>query len=358
MPYPKPPLIELDSLDSKLCGQQHGEILRQAIHEFAEIRIDLMLQETNFKTRSELFQLANEHLPVLKNFDEDLYLELIGIAEGSALNPAHIVILNQYTDMRDINPSELGHINDDTKGCSTIYSPSPDGPLLGQTWDISGSALNYVTILKIKQSNYPKASEVILFSVAGCLGMTGINSAHLGVCINNFPSVDAHVGIIWSALVRKMLKQYSATNALDVVMKAPLGSGHHYSIADLENFYGVETSGLKKKITQQGNNQIHFHTNHCLDEEMKKTHTTKSTSTTFSRYKKLADKLNSEKEIESAKKMFGLLGHVSMAVNEKNCSAVATCGAFVMDLKSNTALTCKGPPSINAFANPPHLISL
>ena len=126
----------------------------------------------------------------------------------------------------------------------------------------------------------------------------------------------------------------------------------------MEHFFGVETSGVKKKITQQGNKQIHFHTNHCLDEEMKTTHITKSTSTTFSRYQTLENKLESLKQIESAADLFELLGEVSLPVDKNDPDAVTTCGAFVMDLKQNTALTCKGPPSVNVFDNPPHIMSL
>ncbi len=318
----------------------------------AQIRLDLTCQETAFFSKEQVLKIARAHLPILKNFDEDLYLELLGIAEGSRLTPEEIVVLNHYTDLRDLNPSNNHPDSDDTKGCSVIYTKAPSGPLLGQTWDIDSSAINHVVILKIKNIE----NSTLLFSCAGCLGMTGMNTNAVGICINNLNSTDAQIGILWPALVRKVLKQSSAQLGRDLILRAPLGSGHHYCVADTKDFFGIETSGTKKKITQQGSQKTHFHTNHCLDEEMKLTHTVKSTSTTFSRYQELEHRLP-HTTLSSAEDIYELLGHVSIAPKPET-TGTATCGALVMDLKAQTALACMGPPSQNIFNNLPLHLSL
>jgi isopenicillin-N N-acyltransferase-like protein len=44
-----------------------------------------------------------------------------------------------------------------------------------------------------------------------------------------------------------------------------LSSGHHYMMADGREFFGVETSGKQKVVTQVGARAAHLHTNHCFD---------------------------------------------------------------------------------------------
>jgi isopenicillin-N N-acyltransferase like protein len=352
MLYPKPPILELDSTNPRRCGQIHGESLRDKIRAMAQIRLELMCTDAGFASQKDVLEIASAHLPILKDFDEDLYLEVLGISEGSRLTPEEIVVLNHYTDMRDLHPSHLSREDDDTNGCSVIYTKAPKGPLLGQTWDIDSSAVDHVVILKITNQE----TDVLLFSIAGCIGMTGMNNSSVGICINNLSSIDAKIGIVWPALVRKVLKQKSAKQGCDLILQASLGSGHHYCVADTHDFFGIETSGTKKKITQRGSNKTHFHTNHCLDAEMQLTHTVKSTSTTYSRYQELEKRLACTL-ISSINDIYELLGRVSTAPKPRN-HAVATCGALVMDLRKKTALACMGPPSQEIFNNPPLYLSL
>ncbi len=353
MPYPKPPILALDSSNPRRCGQIHGETLRNQVRAMAQIRLELMCTDAAFPSEKQVLEIASAHLPILKDFDEDLYLEVLGIAEGSGLSPEEIVVLNHYTDLRDLRPNHFHRDGDDAKGCSVIYSKAASGPLLGQTWDIDSSAIDHVVILKIRN----RETDILLFSIAGCLGMTGMNNHAVGICINNLNSTDAKIGIVWPALVRKVLKQSSAKQGCDLILQASLGSGHHYCVADKQDFFGIETSGTKKKITQRGSNKTHFHTNHCLDAEMQLTHTVKSTSTTYSRYQELEKRLP-HTPISSSNDMYELFGHVSLAPKPELGHSVATCGALVMDLKAQTALACMGPPSQEIFHNPPLHLSL
>lgn len=333
MIYPKPTVLCIQNSNSSQRGQEHGETLREHVQAMAKIRIDLMCSETDYRTEQEVLQLARRHLPFLESYDVDLYDELVGIAVGSNLTPEHIVVLNHYTDMRDIKG--------DSGGCSSVYLPPPGGPVLGQTWDIHASAMEHVVILDL--------GETLIFSVAGCLGMTGMNQYSVGVTVNNLTSLDARVGVVWPAVVRKALKQSSAEKAKESIWQTRLGSGHHYLVADQQDAFGIETSGTKKKITQQGGSQIHFHTNHCLDQEMACTATIKSTSTTHARYNTLEQLLKNPPT--SATDLYETLGHVSIAPTTSDLTA--TCGAFVMDLTQKRALTCVGPASQTIFHNPP-----
>lgn len=338
-------VLELLSDDPKARGLEHGETLRREISEMAEIRMERMCNTSHYKRIKDVVALAHEHIPVLEKFDRSLYLELLGIAEASNNSLERLIVLNHYTDMRDISPGD----HPDAGGCSIIYSPTPDGPLLGQTWDIHGSALPYVIMLKFK--------DALLFSVAGCLGMAGFNASKVGLAINNLSSIDARVGVIWPALVRKALTRPTAAGAVLEIMEAQNGSGRHYALADMERFFSVETSGTKKKIVCEQASERYFHTNHCLDAEMRKTHIIRKDSTTLERYKHL-DEVVRLGSLSKALEVFMALEQVSMPFEKSMPHKTATCGTLVMDLAKKSMLACAGIADTELVSWPSSTISL
>ena len=244
--------------------------------------------------------------------------------------------MNHYTDLRDLGQRTLAALPpQDPGGCSVLFQPTANGPLLGQTWDMHGSAQDYVIVIELP--------DMILFSIAGCLGMTGLNQHGVGMTINNLNSLDATVGIVWPALVRGALKTQTAEQARDVVMNARIGSGHHYVVADKNAVYGIETSGTQKKIIQEGINKTHLHTNHCLDEEMQQTARVPEGSTSMRRLAGLETWMTQGGPTDAATFYEGL-SCVEM-LRKEGTHESATCGALVMDLERGEALACVGVPS-------------
>lgn len=330
-------LFEFSGDDPLKLGHQHGETFRREIYEIAEIRLERICAIPPHRKVKDVLALAQEHLPLLQDFDVDLFLEFRGIAEGSNISFEHLVVLNHYTDLRDIMPNKPGPSDqepsgkDDNGGCSIIYSPQ--GPILGQTWDIHGSAEPYVIFMKI--------NDVMAFSITGCLGMTGLNRYGVGISINNLTSIDAKVGILWPALIRKALTHRTAVLAKDEIMNAPIGSGRHFAVADRDHFFSIETSGTKKKIVFDRNDQLYFHTNHCLDLEMRKTHVIRKESSTLWRYQQL-DEVVRHEDLSSAEKVFLALARVSLPQDPNEPHRIATCGTFVMDISEKRVLACQG----------------
>jgi len=356
-------ILTLEANTPRQLGRMHGESLRQDIKEIFELRLERMLAETEFKKRQDVAELAKLHLPILKDFDNALSEELIGIAEGSGLAAEDIVTLNHYTDMRDLSPASLSITKKpfDEGGCSILYSPSASGPLFGQTWDIHGSATKYVLALRIKEkayaSNEASDNEVLMFSIAGCLGMCGMSSKGVGVLINNLSSRDARVGVVWPAVVRKALRQPTAKMGVETILSAPLGSGHNYAVADENDFIDIETSGTKKKVVHESSSAPYHHTNHCLDPEMAGTHWIRPGSTTFVRYA-ILERLLRKGMLRDGKELYEALGQVSQPMSDEFPHRIATCGAIGMELKTRRAFLCKGPPSEQLFKNPATVIQL
>lgn len=353
------PTIELGLFEEdqpRARGESHGERWREAIHELAELRIDLTVAKSAMRDRDEVLAVARLHLPVLAAYDRDLHEELLGIARGAALSPEQIVVLNHYTDLRDV-PREVlaapiaggeGRGAPEDGGCTAIYLPGRGAPVLGQTWDMHGTAAPYVRVLHIRPRG--GADELLCFTLAGCLGMTGLSARGLGVTINNLTSTDAQVGVVWPALVRALLREPDAATARDRLFATPLSSGHHYMIADGRDFYGVETSGRLKVLTQQGGRAAHLHTNHCFDPVLRRHERVARTSTTFRRME-LASTLYVQQRPRDAEGLWSLLSshegyprsicsHVDDAQGDP--SASRTCGRMVMDLSGGRVLAGAG----------------
>jgi isopenicillin-N N-acyltransferase-like protein len=350
---PASPSIELAEFDQDTPtarGEAHGELWRAQIHELAAIRSALAVARGSFRDLAELEAVAALHLPLLERFSGPLYSELLGIARGAGITPTQAVILNHYTDLRDVPPAVLSEpTSDDPGGCTAVYVPGDTGgPVLGQTWDMHGTARPFVRMIRIR----PRGSdeETLCFTLTGCLGMTGLSADGVGVTINNLSSTDGQVGVVWPALVRAMLASGSAAQAHALLERTRLSSGHHYMMADGRAFFGVETSGQLKVLTQTGARAAHLHTNHCFDPVLRKRERVPRVSTTFRRLE-LASTLYVQQRPQTAEQLWAFLGshegyprslcsHVDDASGDP--SASRTCGMMVMRLVGGEVLAGGG----------------
>ncbi len=354
LPAGKPP---------RAWGQIHGESFRGEVRALAEIRAYLCTKVGGFATREQVMIAARAHLPVLERYDAALHAELLGIAEGAAVAPELIVIANHYTDLRDLSPDpatwrpapthddageagNLGGATGGADGCSVIWAETPSGKILGQTWDMHATAIPYVMMLGIPATE--TAPKTWLLSVTGCLGMAGMNAHRVAVAINNLFSTDATLGVVWPAMVRKALRMTSAAAARDVIATSPIGSGHHYVIADRRETFALEASGTRRKQVFAGG-ASYCHTNHCLDGDVAARSKVPPTSTTYDRMTWLERDL-ARAPIANLDDAWARLGSedgwprsicTNMATPEAPHGA-ATCGAIAMNLDTGELYAQQG----------------
>jgi isopenicillin-N N-acyltransferase-like protein len=203
------------------------------------------------------------------------------------------------------------------------------------------TAIPYVMALYVPESE--QGPEAWLLTVTGCLGMAGVNGARTSIAINNLHSRDATLGVVWPAMVRRALQATSATAARDLVMQSPIGSGHHYFVADRERAFAIETSGRLRKVVMQsgpdGGARQYVHTNHCLDGEVAGCSHVPAGSTTHDRYDWLAACVE-QRELRDLPDAWERLGSTegwprSVCTNmstPENPHGAATCGAIAMNL--------------------------
>jgi isopenicillin-N N-acyltransferase-like protein len=311
-------------------GRLHGESFRGDIRALAEIRIYLCTKVGGFSGREPVLAAAKAHLPVLERYDRALYEELIGIAEGADVSPEEIVVANHYTDLRDLDPDPKSwQLAGDTAGCSMMWSPG----ILAQTWDMHASAIPYVILLATPDAK--------LLTVTGCLGMCGMNSARVGLTINNLFSTDARIGAVWPAIVRRALREPSAAQAFDVIRHSPIGSGRHYFVADRHGAHALEASGTRQTVLPTGG--AYCHTNHSLRPEIAAHSKVPATSTTHTRMQWLEADLarGPVRDLADAWKRLGDGVDVDQSTPEAP-HAPATCGAIAMDLQSGDVWAQQG----------------
>jgi isopenicillin-N N-acyltransferase like protein len=347
--------LELRGHSPRGWGQQHGESFRDDVREIAALRMQLTLEKTDLATRDNVLALAQLHMPILRAFDGALADELEGIAEGAKLTPADIVVLNHYTDLRDLRLSDLHAAQaKDPGGCTAVHTRTDDGVVLGQTWDMHGSAEPYALLMtvpsnpdgvptdRVNEAGIPRTGKTVLFSITGCLGMTGFTSWGLGLTINNLNSVDATMGAVWSATVRKALRQKDAASAFAALQAAPIGSGRHYMVADEQHMFAMETSGTKKKQMPAAS-ATYVHTNHCIDDEMARTCKILPGSTTLARYDAMTKEVK-QRRFADARAVFDAFEVVGLQPKEGAPHDVTTCGALVMNLSTRVGIACEGRP--------------
>ncbi len=308
--------------DARSRGRQHGESLRAQIHELADIRRHLLLHRSTLKP-ADVGPLAEQQWQITAQAFPSVTEELEGIAEGAAISREALVVLNNYTDFRDIRPG--------TEGCTAVYVAQEGRAYLGQTWDMHGSAERFVVGLQVDGS--------LVLTVAGCVGMMGVNRHGAAVVVNNLTSTDAHPGVMWPALVRAMLEQRDIQAMSAVLEGATLSSGHNYMLADRGGCVNWETSGRHKKATWRSQGDGMFcHTNHYLDADMRRCEGTLATvSTTHDRYAHMQQVtlpgiITAETVVRWLSSHDGAPRSICSHLGTDDPDASKTCGGVVADL--------------------------
>ncbi len=144
-----------------------------------------------------------------------------------------------------------------------------------------------------------------VLSITGCLGMTGMNAQGLGITINNLNSLDAHIGLVWPALVRRVLRAKDAGEAKVAARRRPALDTIHGR--GRVGRFGIETSGKRKRgIYNEGVEASCLHTNHCLDAHINEVSWVTPGSSTHRRFEAASKSLGAS-EVRDAADLWGRL---------------------------------------------------
>ena len=137
-------------LSAKDRGRVHGETFADDVKELAEIRLGLISAAWQGASEKDVLALAEEHLPVLRKYDQDLYQEFQGIAQAAGVTEAELLVLNHYTDLRDMGITEKAL----EEGCSILHARYDEEVLVAQTWDMHATAEPFTTASKKRRIDH------------------------------------------------------------------------------------------------------------------------------------------------------------------------------------------------------------
>lgn len=241
-------------------GRAHGEGLRDLArarderwrHEIetncgipAERFIERFLAETKF-------------LPAIQRLTPTLLDETLGIAEGSGL-PYERVLACQLMDEEWwwSEPLQQRH------HCSGLGALTRSGAIAAQNMDLGVWMDGYQTLLHIHDRALGLESYVL--TCAGMIGLCGMNSAGLALCVNTLLDLNHRIdGLPVAFVSRAMLERRSAAEAASFLEAAPHASGQNYVLADPAAVIDYECSAAGAVRVPFTVVDRAWHTNHAL----------------------------------------------------------------------------------------------
>ncbi len=268
----RPPIRHLDLAGSpEAMGDTHGRAHAEEIRGYARDRVELVaggLWSGGPLPRGAVLELAEACLPAHQAFSPRLHAEMLAMAAAAGITPAEAVVVGGFTDFVDTvravtaGPHPVSVTEDD---CTAVIVPdgrAGGAGMLGQTWDMHDTATDHVVLARLRPDTGPDA---LVFTTVGCLGQIGMNSAGVCVGINNVTGNDGRFGVMWPTVIRGMLAQATAANALDVLLRADLAGAHNYLILDAEGRgFNVEAMPSARPVKTLDGEPL-AHTNHVTD---------------------------------------------------------------------------------------------
>ncbi|MDR1777193.1 MAG: C45 family autoproteolytic acyltransferase/hydrolase [Desulfovibrio sp.] len=248
-------------------GLAHGRAMKDAIHDFLA-GITAVHQANNSLlnvNRERLARFCMRNLGYLEKTSPDLCAEMRAIAEGAELTFEDILYLNSFLELEDLRAPQLGGrmLPDGPWGCTTFNVTAAAGAggraYLGQTFDMEKYYERFLCILRIRPEKEP---DQIIVSMAGVLGLAGLNNRGIGLVINKLVATDARPGIIYPFIVRKVLSAERIGDALGSVIFTRRATGMNYQISGEGAAFCAETSAERYELLDIKGSLAH--TNHWL----------------------------------------------------------------------------------------------
>ena len=222
------PLIEVSG-PPRERGRQYGE---QAA---ARIRLGIAHYSEQLGTTgldaAGIRYLALSFEPEIARFDADMAEEMRGIAEGAALHPADILLLNARTEILKLAKRRRDPDPDGCTGVVAMPGITADGTLIhAQNWDWKYECAETAVVLRIRRDDGP---DVLTFTEAGGLARSGLNAAGIAITANYLESDRDYrqAGVPLALIRRKVLMQSQLAVALHAVYTTPKSASNNMIVS-------------------------------------------------------------------------------------------------------------------------------
>ncbi len=258
------PIIHLSG-SPRQRGRVHGESLRPQIHEHVRRHYDYVADYFGQKPDDYLNRFAawSRHADYLALHAPDLLEEVEGLAEGAGLSRRQALLMQLVDEewafgfytMRPARPRQK---------CTAFGVTGANGTHAGQNMDVPPFLDGLQALLHIRDEETGVTS--LVFTVAGLIGLCGVNSAPLGLCCNALNQLTpGPTGMPVSFLVRHLLTQGSFADAVRCLMNSRHATGQNYVLAGPGQVRSFECSA-GRVVEHVDPEAVHFtcHTNHVL----------------------------------------------------------------------------------------------
>ena len=256
-----PPIlsIELTQTNPLKRGQAYGEAARGKIHSILDKYREIFRAITG-ETWAATVERGKSFLTKAQAFAPDLVEEIRGIAEGADRAFMDVFLLNARSEIL-FNPQVLA------QECTTVAA-LPEATtrgevLLAQNWDWYKEVIDCQVILKIRR---PEGKpSLITFTEAGQLAKIGMNTAGIGLVVNNLVSDQPRAGVPWIFMTRRVLESSHLAQAMGYVLNTPRAHSINFLIGYAAGeAVNLETSPVEEHILWPENGCL-VHTNHYLE---------------------------------------------------------------------------------------------
>jgi predicted choloylglycine hydrolase len=192
----------------KLYGQKDADLI-----------FDWVLNKADFTSSIE------EHLPHVLE-------ELRGIAEGADLSFEDVLLSNMFEEVYVAAPLKLGlqAAGSTDLGCTAFTTRCGDKGYAGQNMDYSSNLRERQLVVRYI---FPD-KRMLIYCFVGQIGGIGVNSNSLSALINTLPqgALNESDGLGSAFILRLMLEQDSAAEALEKLKAIPRFSGNNFTLTD------------------------------------------------------------------------------------------------------------------------------
>lgn len=266
------PILNLEGTPYEI-GLAHGRALKQPIREFVAT-VSTVHQANNAHLKVEqasLTAFCMRNQGYLERFSSELMQELRGIADGAGVGMDVILYLNAFLELEDLRSPNLGGriLPDALWGCTT-FNVTADASAdhcayIGQTFDMEAYYRKFLVLLRITP---PEGPRMLVVSLAGVLGLVGLNTAGVAAVINKIVATDARPGVIFPFIMRKALATERIGDALGAVLFSPRAAGMNYQLAGAGTAFCAETSARCYHLLPVDDAMAH--TNHYIGDSMRR----------------------------------------------------------------------------------------
>ena len=306
------------------------------------------------------FLRETDYLVAIRKHTPDLLDEIRSTAE-TAGQPPELLLAAQFMDEEWAYRRRFEKQADPLQKCSSAAIVSTTGTAwIGQNMDLGQYTDGHQVLLRIA----PRAAEpgALVFTIGGMIGLFGVNSNGVGVCVNALPQLPAsREGLPVAFVVRKLLQASTVNDATRAVFALPHATSQHYLIADGSTVHSLEASPAGVVEYRSSDPLRVVHTNHPLAQENQAANVGRDQTNTIARLSSLANRLmTGSPDVEAIKEALCASddpAHPVCRTVKSNGGAQSVSGTTSFTTGSMVSTLQKGSRSVESWvsAGPPCL---